>query len=520
MTIVTTEDSKKKHRPKPLPKSDQERASAKAQATEKKVKLNAAIKAAIEVIDKIIEDLADEHEITFDHASTMVHLGGRVFKDRRRPSIQNAYRFCLARIEDGRWNVEEHPEKIGVIGIIEKCKQSGSDYKSLSEADQEVLLALLQENRDKRDTGIVGKPSVAQQDIRTSLDHITQKLANLNQRSNFEYFVIGARRDADPFTNSFVCVSTVGGDFIDQYLQFKPLQLAKHFDAYSTNHSRLAGVINVKASENAKGDRKNAMKSLIMEILRRMYRELVNRENPRLDWTKWAKGIPDSSGIVLRGWPLDQPPTALSHIRNKTEMQAILDAIMRKDCRFDRVGVSVDGDASEDTSDDTSFRPGGTILRFNNETEMTVETRSSRKRRTETHSDVRESNKENQPEVAQANSESRSAPRTAKRARIITPSQPSSDQPESVVPPESQLPTEPVPAPAQSCESAAGSIAGNMASVLTLPPTAGPPVIRADDSSLSSPNCLDLLTDRTLVSFPTDVSNTSGGDTFTNTTAA
>jgi hypothetical protein len=32
------------------------------------------------------------------------------------------------------------------------------------------------------------------------------------------------------------------------------------------------GVINVKASENAKGDRKNAMKSLIMEILWRMYR--------------------------------------------------------------------------------------------------------------------------------------------------------------------------------------------------------------------------------------------------------
>jgi hypothetical protein len=76
MTIVTTEDSKKKYRLKPLSKSDQECASAKAQATEKKVKLNAAIKVAIEVIDKIIEDLADEHEITFDHASTMVHLRG------------------------------------------------------------------------------------------------------------------------------------------------------------------------------------------------------------------------------------------------------------------------------------------------------------------------------------------------------------------------------------------------------------------------------------------------------------
>ena len=76
MTIATTDDSKKKHHLKPLPKSDQQRASDRAQAAETKVKLNAGIKTVIEAIDKIIEDLTDEHEISFDHVSTMVHLGG------------------------------------------------------------------------------------------------------------------------------------------------------------------------------------------------------------------------------------------------------------------------------------------------------------------------------------------------------------------------------------------------------------------------------------------------------------
>jgi ribosomal protein L7Ae-like RNA K-turn-binding protein len=102
MTILTTVDSKKRQRPKPAPKSEEQRAREKADAAKKKVKLKAGITAATEAINKIIEDLADEHEVTFEYASTMVHLGGRVFKDRRRPSIQNAYWFCLACVEDRR----------------------------------------------------------------------------------------------------------------------------------------------------------------------------------------------------------------------------------------------------------------------------------------------------------------------------------------------------------------------------------------------------------------------------------
>jgi hypothetical protein len=93
MTIITTANSKKR------PRSG---AQDKADALAGKQKLKADIAAAIEAIDRIIEELADEHEITFERASTLVHLGGRILKDRRRPSIQNAYRFCLARVEDGR----------------------------------------------------------------------------------------------------------------------------------------------------------------------------------------------------------------------------------------------------------------------------------------------------------------------------------------------------------------------------------------------------------------------------------
>ena len=73
-------------------------------------------------------------------------------------------------------NAEAHSEKVTAIGIIERCKQSGDEYKTLSETDQEVLLALLQENHAKQDKGIIGKPNVAQQDIQTTMDHVTREV--------------------------------------------------------------------------------------------------------------------------------------------------------------------------------------------------------------------------------------------------------------------------------------------------------------------------------------------------------
>jgi hypothetical protein len=86
----------------PAPKTDKQRTQQKAQNIAKKQRLNTAICSTIEKIDELIGALADEYDIGFAQACNYVHLGGRIFKDRRRPSIQNAYRFCLARVEDER----------------------------------------------------------------------------------------------------------------------------------------------------------------------------------------------------------------------------------------------------------------------------------------------------------------------------------------------------------------------------------------------------------------------------------
>jgi hypothetical protein len=97
MTDVSTAGWKKKACLKPEEQVD---------AFARKQELNASAAGAIEAIDRIIEALACEHEITFETSLTLVrhHVGGRVLCDRRRPSsIQNAYRVCLARVEeDGR----------------------------------------------------------------------------------------------------------------------------------------------------------------------------------------------------------------------------------------------------------------------------------------------------------------------------------------------------------------------------------------------------------------------------------
>jgi Pup-like protein len=104
MTVSSTTEPgvKSKPRAKPAPKSDEQRAKEKEDNLTRKTKLKAAIDVAIDQIDNIIEALADEYNIGFSQACNYVHLGGRVFKDRRRPTIQNAYSFCWARVEDGR----------------------------------------------------------------------------------------------------------------------------------------------------------------------------------------------------------------------------------------------------------------------------------------------------------------------------------------------------------------------------------------------------------------------------------
>jgi hypothetical protein len=200
MTIITTADLKKKSRVKPAePKSKEQCTQDKSDMLARKQKLKAGIASAIEAIDRLIKELADEHEITFEKASTLVYLSGHVFKDHQQPSIQNAYQFCLMRVKDGRCqydifstlfffivgpydalgNVDDSPERVEAIRIIQKSRQNGRDYKTVSKVDQGALLALLQESHDVRETGIIGQPQIQLQDIQTMMEKVNMEVCHI-----------------------------------------------------------------------------------------------------------------------------------------------------------------------------------------------------------------------------------------------------------------------------------------------------------------------------------------------------
>ena len=85
-----------------IPKSNEQRVQEKEHNLARKRKLKATIDAAIEQINNIIEGLATETGIGFTKACNYVHLGGHIFKGHQHPTIQNTYRFCSMRVEDGR----------------------------------------------------------------------------------------------------------------------------------------------------------------------------------------------------------------------------------------------------------------------------------------------------------------------------------------------------------------------------------------------------------------------------------
>jgi hypothetical protein len=62
-------------------------------------------------------------------------------------------------------NVDDSPKRAEAISIIQKSRQNGGDYKTVSKVDQGALLALLQESCDMWETGIVGQPQIQLQDI-------------------------------------------------------------------------------------------------------------------------------------------------------------------------------------------------------------------------------------------------------------------------------------------------------------------------------------------------------------------
>jgi hypothetical protein len=66
------------------------------------------------------------------------------------------------------------------IQIMNELKQNkdSNGYKSLSKDDQDTLITLLQEDRDRRDTGVVGKRNLNVQDIRSTMERIGDEVSH------------------------------------------------------------------------------------------------------------------------------------------------------------------------------------------------------------------------------------------------------------------------------------------------------------------------------------------------------
>jgi hypothetical protein len=76
---------------------------------------------------------------------------------------------------------DDGPERAEAVRIVQACSRNGGDCRTLSESDQAVLVALLQDNRSAREgeTGIAGNPQIQLQDIRTTMDKIAAEVSLL-----------------------------------------------------------------------------------------------------------------------------------------------------------------------------------------------------------------------------------------------------------------------------------------------------------------------------------------------------
>jgi hypothetical protein len=124
--------------------------------------------------------------------------------------------------------------------------------------------------------------------------HTSRQFATLRIRSEFEYFLIGVRRNAHtPATVDLImCVSEMGSEFIARYLKLEAAALAQHFSAYAMNHGGIlgdistvsgandlrahacsTGIIRALTAEIYKEDKKAAIKSVVMPMFHRQYRK-------------------------------------------------------------------------------------------------------------------------------------------------------------------------------------------------------------------------------------------------------
>jgi hypothetical protein len=110
-----------------------------------------------------------------ERASRMVHVSATV----NHPFFRLRDLFLAFVLISGK----EHggSERAEVVRIVQAYKRRGGDYRTLSEADQAALVALLRNNRKSREceADIIEGSQVQLQDIRITIEKITTEVSVL-----------------------------------------------------------------------------------------------------------------------------------------------------------------------------------------------------------------------------------------------------------------------------------------------------------------------------------------------------
>jgi hypothetical protein len=200
MTIDSQPDSKKRERSRksPIEKTKEQIEREKADRLEKKQELARGIEVYIERINILIEECAEELGLNFEDACNKLHLGGRVYKDRRSVNSYNVWLFCSARVDDERClssniyltsnrllvlsgkSSDADPRHAQAISVVKHIQDTKGTHKDLTEEEGDLLNSLLEADRIAKDTGIVGKPMLQLHDVRTTMDKVGTEVSVLS----------------------------------------------------------------------------------------------------------------------------------------------------------------------------------------------------------------------------------------------------------------------------------------------------------------------------------------------------
>ncbi|KAA1473372.1 hypothetical protein DENSPDRAFT_881992 [Dentipellis sp. KUC8613] len=311
------------------PKHAEHKEYEKQQRFEAAHRLHQAIEEGLLQIENIVQDIAEAHNKSPTEISKLLNLTGFVLKQRRRPTVPNAYNHCLARVEDKSW--DNDPTKADVITVVKAAASLGG-YDKLTPEQQAILTTQLQKDRDAKDTGVVRSQTAQQHDVRTTLNKVQFDLGNVHSRSGLEFFLFCCRNSTAHRVSPTVLSSPAGGDFITQYLQLHPTDTATRFEAFCLNHGGIEAVAAAVATQSGTNKRAG-MKKLILEMLHRQLAMLTGNSRARLEWADWDAKLTRTVGIVIEGWPLDTLMSP-SNFKVNGEFEAVLKALQSGECRL------------------------------------------------------------------------------------------------------------------------------------------------------------------------------------------